>query len=58
MTYERFPLPDDDEDALQGGAATEMTGLIPSGRPDADERESYQDVLPFIPPFGMPRPAI
>ena len=58
MTYEHFPLPGDNADALPGGAATEMTGLIPSGRPDEDERESYQDVLPYVPPFGMPRPAI
>lgn len=59
MTYPHFPLPDDGAGTVSGsGAATEMTGLIPAGRPDADERESYQDVLPYLPPFGTPRPAI
>ena len=40
------------------GAATEMTGLIPSGRPDREERRSYQDVLPWLPPFTGAAPAI
>ncbi len=49
--------PDDDdpeqpEEILTGASVTEMTGLIPSGRPDKDERESYQDVLPWLPPFA------
>ena len=39
-------------------AATEMTGLIPSGRPDREERRSYQDVLPWLPPFTGAAPAI
>ena len=48
--------PDDDdpeqpEEILTGASVTEMTGLIPSGRPDK-ERESYQDVLPWLPPFA------
>lgn len=59
MAYQRFPLPPDEEDALlTSGAATEMTGLIPSGHPDESERESYSDVLPYFPPFGKPNPAI
>ena len=37
---------------MTGASVTEMTGLIPSGRPDKDERESYQDVLPWLPPFA------
>lgn len=59
MTYQRFPLPPDEEEALlSSGAATEMTGLIPAGRPDENERRSYSDVLPYLPPFGKPNPAI
>ncbi len=38
-----------EEETMLTGACTEMTGLIPSGRPDPDERNSYQDVLPWLP---------
>ena len=59
MRYEHFPLPAGEEESLlDSGAATEMTGLIPAGRPDENERDSYQDVLPYFPPFGKARPAI
>ena len=44
--------PNQPEEILTGASVTEMTGLIPSGRPDKDERESYQDVLPWLPPFA------
>lgn len=43
---------------LTSASASEMTGLIPAGRPDKSERDSYQDVLPYFPPFGKPHPAI
>lgn len=43
------------EEVLFNNATTEMTGLIPSGRPDKDERESYQDVFPWLPPFAEPQ---
>ena len=57
--HEQFPVPPEEETLLvQSGAATEMTGLIPSGYPDKAERDSYQDVLPYFPPFRNPRPAI
>ena len=59
MTEMPYPIEADDDDLLLTGAsASEMTGLIPSGRPDKEERDSYQDVLPYFPPFGTPRPAI
>lgn len=59
MAYERFPLPPDEEETLlASGSNTEMTGLIPAGRPDEAERESYQDVLPYLPHLGRPNPAI
>ncbi len=57
MHDEKRPLPETEE-ILCGGAAAEMTGLIPTGHPDEDERDSFQDVLPYFPPFGKPRPAI
>ena len=44
---ERPVLPE--EETMLTGACTEMTGLIPSGRPTKDERDSYQDVLPWLP---------
>ena len=53
MKHPHFPiLPEETDYLLTGGAATEMTGLIPSGHPDKDERENYQDVLPYFPRFG------
>lgn len=59
MTEMPYPVETDDEDVLfTSASASEMTGLIPSGRPDKEERDSYQDVLPYFPPFGSPRPAI
>lgn len=45
------PIP---EETMYTAAATEMTGLIPAGRPDKDERDSYQDVLPWLPPHPAP----
>ncbi|MCR5717682.1 MAG: hypothetical protein K6F80_01430 [Oscillospiraceae bacterium] len=56
----RKPFANDPEEEtlLCSGAAAEMTGLIPSGHPDAAERNSYQDVLPYFPPHRNPRPAI
>lgn len=56
-----FPLypeeeePDGPEEVMSAGSLTEMTGLIPSGRPDKDERDSYQDVFPWLPPFAEPQ---
>ena len=58
MNEKTFPVMPEEEDVLFSGAAAEMTGLIPAGRPDKNERDSYQDVLPYFPPFGSPRPAI
>lgn len=59
MNERPYPIEADDGDVLLASAsASEMTGLIPAGRPDRDERDSYQDVLPYFPPFGKPRPAI
>ena len=61
MMQDRPLIPDPDEspeETLLTGAATEMTGLIPSGRPDREERRSYQDVLPWLPPFTGAAPAI
>ena len=59
MTEKPFPVTPEEGDVLFSSAsAAEMTGLIPAGRPDKDERDSYQDVLPYFPPFGTPRPAI
>ncbi len=60
MPNDQFPiLPGEEDDLFAGGAATEMTGLIPTGRPGKDERDSFQDVLPYLPPFGgNPAPAI
>lgn len=53
------PTPEEEQDeALYAASMTEMTGLIPSGRPDRDERDSYQDVLPWLPPHAGPAPAI
>lgn len=59
MTENDRPMIPEEEDVLLSSAsAAEMTGLIPAGRPDKSERDSYQDVLPYFPPFGTPRPAI
>ena len=61
MNERPYPLyPEEEEPAppdetLFTGAGTEMTGLIPAGRPDKDGRESYQDVLPWLPPFAEPQ---
>ncbi len=41
-------------ETMLAASVTEMTGLIPSGRPDKDERDSYQDVLPYFPPHAAP----
>ncbi|MBR2087803.1 MAG: hypothetical protein IJ906_11815 [Oscillospiraceae bacterium] len=51
-------IPEEEDVLLSSASAAEMTGLIPAGRPDKSERDSYQDVLPYFPPFGTPRPAI
>lgn len=57
MSETGFPiLPEEGDGLLAAGAATEMTGLIPTGRPEKDERDSFQDVLPYLPPFGRPAP--
>ncbi len=45
-----FPFPEDE--TLFSGAGTEMTGLIPSGRLEKEERDSYQDIFPWLPPFA------
>ena len=59
MTDRPVPIESDSEDVLFSSVcASEMTGLIPSGRPNKDERDSYQDVLPYFPSFGKPHPAI
>ena len=42
------------EETMLTASVTEMTGLIPSGRPDEAERDSYQDVLPYFPPHAAP----
>lgn len=57
MPFSLYPEEDPliPEETLFNSAGTEMTGLIPSGRPDKDERESYQDVLPWLPPFAEPQ---
>ncbi|MCR4646905.1 MAG: hypothetical protein K5695_16115 [Oscillospiraceae bacterium] len=56
---DKRPLPEEEvpEETLFA-AATEMTGLIPSGRPNKPERDSYQDVLPWLPHGGTPAPQI
>ena len=59
MNEKTHPVIPEEEDVLFSSAsAAEMTGLIPSRRPDSQERENYQDVLPYLPPFGTPSPAI
>lgn len=56
--YELYPeeipdVPDTlPEETMFAGSFNEMTGLIPAGRPDKNERDSYQDVLPWLPPFA------
>ena len=46
-----FPFPEND-DTFFSGAGTEMTGLIPSGHPEKEERDNYQDIFPWLPPFA------
>ena len=59
MPFSLYPEEEEEplspEETLFNNATTEMTGLIPSGRPDKDERESYQDVFPWLPPFAEPQ---
>ena len=49
-----LPVPEEEpslpEETMFTGAVAEMTGLIPPGRPDEAQRDSYQDVLPWLPP--------
>ncbi|MDE5564893.1 MAG: hypothetical protein K2I93_07035 [Oscillospiraceae bacterium] len=53
--YELYPEDAPPEETMFASSLNEMTGLIPAGRPDKDERDSYQDVLPWLPPFAAPQ---
>ncbi len=47
--------PEQPEETMFTSASTEMTGLIPSGRPDKRGRDSFQDVFPWLPPYAEPQ---
>lgn len=36
---------------------SEMTGLVPSGNPDKDERDHYQHIFPYLPSGSDGTPA-
>lgn len=51
---EHFPFSQEKnaQGELYCASETEMTGLIPSGRPDESERENYQHIFPYLPPYS------
>lgn len=56
---ERFPFSQEKnaQGELYCASETEMTGLIPAGQPDESERENYQHIFPYLPPFPDGTPA-
>ncbi len=56
---EHFPFSQEKnaQGELYCASQTEMTGLIPSGHPDEDERDNYQHIFPYLPPYPDGTPA-
>ncbi|GEM_PF-2524896 len=56
---DRFPFSQEKnaQGELYCASQTEMTGLIPSGQPDEDERDHYQHIFPYLPPYPDGTPA-
>jgi hypothetical protein len=48
-----IPVPDPEKSELEytlpSASMSDMTGLIPANITDEDDRESYSDVIPYIP---------
>lgn len=48
-----IPVPDPEKSELEytlpSASMSDMTGLIPASAEDEEERESYSDVIPYIP---------
>ncbi len=42
---------------LYCASVSDMTGLIPSDHPDEDERDNYQHIFPYLPPYADGSPA-
>lgn len=56
---EHFPFSQEKnaQGELYCATETEMTGLIPSGQPNESERDNYQHIFPYLPPYTDGAPA-
>lgn len=56
---EHFPFSQEKnaQGELYCASDTEMTGLISSGQPNQKEREQYQHIFPYLPPYSNGTPA-
>ncbi len=56
---EHFPFSQEKnaQGELYCASQNEMTGLIPAGQPDDDQRDQYQHLFPYLPPYTDGTPA-
>ena len=56
---EHFPFSQEKnaQGELYCASQSEMTGLIPANHPDEDERDNYQHIFPYLPPYPDGTPA-